>query len=71
MDCVYKTPCGWCSKWDKECDEKMHTKSFRMKHPKGITETNNPCLTCGHYGWDMPQCKECNKYNGFKYFSSK
>ena len=21
--CVYKTPCGWCSKFDKECDGKI------------------------------------------------
>lgn len=21
--CVYKTPCGWCSKWDKKCDRKI------------------------------------------------
>ena len=21
--CVYETPCGWCSKWDKECDKKI------------------------------------------------
>lgn len=21
--CPYETPCGWCSKWDKECDEKI------------------------------------------------
>ena len=27
------------------------------------------CKDCGHYGWDMPQCKECNAANGFKYFS--
>ena len=20
INCVYKTPCGWCSKWDKKCD---------------------------------------------------
>ena len=24
--CVYKTPCGWCSKWDKECDGRMYSK---------------------------------------------
>ena len=23
MNCVYETPCGWCSKWDKKCDRKM------------------------------------------------
>lgn len=21
-ECVYETPCGWCSKWDKKCDKK-------------------------------------------------
>lgn len=21
-NCVYETPCGWCSKWDKKCDQK-------------------------------------------------
>ena len=29
------------------------------------------CKDCGHYGWDMPQCKECWASNGFKYFSRK
>ena len=22
-NCVYETPCGWCSKWDKKCDKKI------------------------------------------------
>lgn len=22
-ECVYETPCGWCSKWDKKCDKKV------------------------------------------------
>ena len=22
-NCVYETPCGWCSKWDEECDKKI------------------------------------------------
>ena len=21
VNCVYETPCGWCSKWDKKCDK--------------------------------------------------
>lgn len=21
--CTYSTPCGWCCKWDKECDKKI------------------------------------------------
>lgn len=29
FNCVYETPCGWCSKWDKKCDKKAgtHTKN--------------------------------------------
>ena len=23
MKCTYKTPCGWCTKWDKKCDTKI------------------------------------------------
>lgn len=21
--CFYETPCGWCCKWDKQCDKKI------------------------------------------------
>lgn len=24
INCAYETPCGWCSKWDKECDKKIN-----------------------------------------------
>lgn len=23
LNCIYETPCGWCSKWDKKCDRKI------------------------------------------------
>ena len=23
VNCIYETPCGWCSKWDKKCDPKQ------------------------------------------------
>lgn len=22
-NCVYETPCGWCSKWDKKCNKRI------------------------------------------------
>lgn len=25
FDCVYETPCHWCTKWDKKCDKKSGT----------------------------------------------
>lgn len=31
IDCVYETPCGWCSKWDKKCDKKTPERGQRVK----------------------------------------
>lgn len=31
----------------------------------------NTCQDCGNYGWDMPQCRECDVSNNFKYFTRK
>ncbi len=27
-----------------------------------------PCRTCYNNGWDMPQCRECNEKNGFRWY---
>jgi hypothetical protein len=27
LNCIYETPCHWCSKWDKKCDCKIGTLS--------------------------------------------
>jgi hypothetical protein len=29
MRCVYETPCHWCSKWDKKCDERLECNTER------------------------------------------
>ena len=29
--CPYKTPCGWCTKWDKKCDRKPYKRGLRVK----------------------------------------
>ena len=31
INCVYETPCGWCSKWDKKCDKKIAERGQREK----------------------------------------
>lgn len=31
--CVYSTPCGWCAKWDKKCDNKIGC-STKVDNPK-------------------------------------
>ena len=30
-NCVYETPCGWCSKWDKKCNKKAPERGQRIK----------------------------------------
>lgn len=45
IDCTYETPCGWCTKWDKECDKKMYTKSYRINHLKPITPAKDTSIT--------------------------
>ena len=74
MKCTYETPCGWCAKWDKKCDRKIGCgdenkpgRGLRIKL-RPIDEVFNPCSECAHEDWDMPQCKDCNIENGFKYF---
>ena len=29
--CTYETPCGWCTKWDKECDRKPYKRGLRVE----------------------------------------
>ena len=31
INCVYETPCGWCSKWDKKCDKQIPERGQRTK----------------------------------------
>lgn len=31
INCIYETPCGWCSKWDKKCDRKAPERGQRAK----------------------------------------
>ena len=31
INCVYETPCGWCSKWDKKCNKKAPERGQRIK----------------------------------------
>lgn len=57
--CVYKTPCGWCSKWDKKCDK-------QIQEPK--SNYRDPCRDCVRSQWDLPECQECNAENNFKHF---
>lgn len=55
--CQYSTMCGWCTKWDKKCDNKIgNSQPSKEKYGK----LTKPCFECDKEGWDMPECKECN-----------
>ena len=44
INCVYETPCGWCSKWDKKCDKKAPERGQRIKcNPIDDAFTNKMC----------------------------
>jgi hypothetical protein len=34
FNCVYETPCGWCSKWDKKCDRSIGC--GKSTHKRGL-----------------------------------
>lgn len=40
INCVYETPCGWCSKWDKKCDKK---EPKRNPIDDAVATTNKMC----------------------------
>ena len=37
IDCVYETPCGWCSKFDKKCDRKIGNTGNGCEHQWELT----------------------------------
>lgn len=44
INCVYETPYGWCSKWDKKCDKKTPERGQRAKcNPIDDAAVNKMC----------------------------
>lgn len=66
---------------DIGCVELNDVKKMIDAFPKDKLNDNDPpvntrstfehCMDCGNYGWDIPQCRECNAENNFKYFTRK
>lgn len=67
--CTYETPCGWCTKWDKECDNKLYTASERLARESAIKKILHINSECDHeWIWsgtsektDTYICKKCNE----------
>lgn len=52
INCLYETPCGWCSKWDKKCDQK--TPELRKTNLVDDTATtvNKRCQSESDHVWE-------------------
>ena len=61
LNCIYETPCGWCSKWDKKCDKTIDSKIN--------SDIDNPInrSDCSHEWSPMT----CNSGTGRIYICSK
>ena len=69
INCVYETPCGWCSKWDKKCDKKAPERGQRIKcNPIDDAFTNKTCQSESDHEWECTgvsttgttyRCKKC------------
>ena len=76
INCIYETPCGWCTKWDKKCDEKisdLHTKAYDYLMQ---TSTNKICQTEEDHQWECCgmstagsdyRCKICGEHKTVPY----
>lgn len=51
-NCVYETPCGWCSKWDKKCDQRTTEQKHEKKNSIFDTTTNKTCQSESDHEWE-------------------
>ena len=54
-NCIYETPCGWCSKWDKKCDKLLDTNEQpqSIEILKEIIELENQiCKSDSDHEWE-------------------
>lgn len=75
-DCIYETPCHWCSKWDKKCDLKIgcenpsrELRANAMLYDAGIA----PCVYCKKHKIDKDHCLICwaHNFNSFEVKENK
>lgn len=53
INCVYETPCGWCSKWDKKYDKKTPERRQRAKcNPIDDAAANKTCQSESDHEWE-------------------
>ena len=56
-NCIYATPCNWCTKWDKACDKTNPT----MTTPKKLNECDHEYVRRWVSGELEYICHKCGK----------
>lgn len=75
FECVYETPCHWCTKWDKKCDRKIPERGQRVKIDPvddgidiSLVVGVNCCISENDHEWetyslsttgDNQRCRKC------------
>lgn len=76
IKCVYITPCGWCSKWDKECDKKINK---LVEFADDFATVAKMCESESDHEWECVgvsltgtayRCKKCGDSKIIPYLSS-
>lgn len=78
--CTYRTPCGWCSKWDKECDRKIGAATPTKINTNQFDENNStitkvqdisvsPTDSDTAISYKPKRCGNCDKTDGVVYTS--
>ena len=69
-NCPYKTPCGWCTKWDKKCDRKILEQQSKPYDYLKEAPTNKTCTSDFNHEWKYNTisidgytliCKKCGQ----------
>ncbi len=72
INCVYETPCGWCSKWDKKCDKKAPERGQRAKcNLVDDAFTNKICQSECDHKWECIRMSTATIYICRKCYAEK
>ena len=58
--CAYETPCGWCTKWDKQCDKKIENNNHAATVEQQNGNTPFAYYTYGDYLREKGEKNESN-----------
>lgn len=61
--CVYQTPCGWCAKFEKECDKKLPCNHKWEPTGRGGGQADSQGISIS----EIYRCTKCGETKEVKY----